>query len=448
MKRLAVLGGEPILSAGSPSVSVPVVNETGRRLVNEVLDSGQISLNPVVGRFEKAFGDYVGSPHVIACNSGTSSLLAALYAVGVEPGDEVLVPSYTFWASATLPFLLGAVPVFYDVDPVTWLADAGDIRGRITPRTRALIVVHTWGSVCDMEAILAVAKPRGVRVIEDAAHAHGARWRGQHVGLAGDVGCFSLQGTKTLPGGEGGVLVTKERELYERALALGFYDRLQELPVDSPYRQYWLTGLGNKFRPHPLAMALALGRLETLDELNHLRDSQGLELEQKVADLGYLVPQRGVPGTRRVYSYHYMRYDSEQLGGLKLDSLLAILSAEGLTAGYCGYGRLHQARLFLQGGSFRTSSDPVPPVSLPVSERLGRETFFAAPRFERPCPEVVDAYVSVYRAVREQLDELLVWEEKYRQSSVRQDVRSSSLELVTTSAADAEEEAGGEGNGA
>ena len=422
MSTLALLGGEPALSDTMRQVSAPVVNADGQRLVNELLDREEITQSPIVADFEAAWADYTGAAYSLAVNSGTSALIAGLYGVGIRPGDEVLVPSYTYWATATVPFAHDAKPVFYDVEPDSWLIDVADAERRITSRTRAIIIVHVWGAVCDMDAVMAMARRHKLAVIEDCSHAHGARWREAHVGLLGDVGCFSLQGSKVLPGGEAGILITKTRDVYERALALGFYERLPHLPEDSSYRRFWLTGMGIKLRPHPLAIALAQSRLVTLDELSERRNRQGATLEALLAGLDWLQPQRPHPDGQRVYSYHYMRYRPEVLGGLKLDTLLRAVSAEGLVSGFCGYGRLHRAPLFLEGGPYRDGSEPTEAVSLPVTEALGASTFFAAPRFEIDCMETVERYAMVYHRIAEHVDALLAWEREHG-TEPRQDVR-------------------------
>jgi dTDP-4-amino-4,6-dideoxygalactose transaminase len=190
----------------------------------------------------------------------------------VGPGNEVIVPSYTFWATAVPIIAANGVPVFCDVDPDTYCIDPREIVKKITPRTKAIMVVHVWGNPADMHSIMEIGAKYKLKVIEDCSHAHGSLWKGKKVGIIGDVGCFSLQGSKTLPAGEGGILVTDNREYYEIAVAYGHYDRVEKFPENSEYKKYSLTGLGYKFRANPLGITIANHGLDELDQRNAIRN--------------------------------------------------------------------------------------------------------------------------------------------------------------------------------
>ncbi|MBR5478834.1 MAG: DegT/DnrJ/EryC1/StrS family aminotransferase [Clostridia bacterium] len=426
MANLALLGGEKTVTLDYEKVgNLPIVGAKAKAAVNEVMDRDEISLSPIVQEFEKKFCKYVGAEYGICLSNGTSCLQAALFGCGVGPGDEVIVPSYTFWASAAPIVATNAVPVFCEVNPDTHCIDPVDVEKRITKKTKAIMCVHVWGNPCDMDAIMAIAKKYDLKVVEDCSHAHGAMYKGKKVGTIGDVGCFSLQGSKILVAGEGGILVTNNREYYERATALGSYERLGSLPDDSNYKQYALTGMGHKFRPHPLGIAIANAQLDELDERNAVRNGNAKYFEELIADIDFIKIQDTYENCEKMYSYHYARYDHEKFGGIRLVTLLKALAAEGVTCGLCGYGRLHQAPLFTKGDVFgkgcpvkcpyadenRTSEG----LELPVTEYLADASFMLAPRFEQPCKELIEQFSAAYHKVAANLDELKAYEVEHEE---------------------------------
>ncbi|MEG2571266.1 MAG: DegT/DnrJ/EryC1/StrS family aminotransferase, partial [Clostridia bacterium] len=227
MANLALLGGEKTVTIDYEAVATrPVVCQKGIDAAVEIMKKGEISNSSVVDVFEAKFKKFVGAEYGACLSNGTSCLQAALFAVGVGAGDEVIVPSFTFWASAAPIIATNGVPIFCETDPETHCLDPKDVEARITPKTKAIMVVHVWGNPADMDAIMAIAKKHNLKVVEDCSHAHGSTYKGKKVGTIGDVGCFSMQGSKLLVAGEGGIFVTNTKEYYERALALGSYDRL------------------------------------------------------------------------------------------------------------------------------------------------------------------------------------------------------------------------------
>jgi perosamine synthetase len=414
MDQLAILGGKKAVQLDYEKFgNRPLVTQKGMDAVVELMKKGEISQSPTVKAFETRFASYVGAKYAVACNNGTAALDSALFSVGVKPGDEVIVPSYTFWATVVPIIAEHAVPVFCDVDQSTFCIDPEDIERKITPKTRAIMLVHVWGNPCDMDAVLKVAKKHNLSVIEDCSHAHGAKYHGQSVGIIGDVGCFSMQASKLLPAGEGGILVTNSKECYERGLALGQYDRLAALPEDSSYRKFMLTGMGHKYRPHPLAIAMGNSALDELDERNALRNKNAMKLENLLSDLPFLIQQKQCEGTQRQYAYHYMYLDNQKLENISTITLLKALSAEGVTCGYCGYGRLHKAPLFLQGGAYGDCGAHTKPTSLPVTELLAEQTILVAPRFENDCPELIDQYAQAYHKIANNKDELIRYDRSH-----------------------------------
>ncbi|MCH7484960.1 MAG: DegT/DnrJ/EryC1/StrS family aminotransferase, partial [Chloroflexi bacterium] len=186
----------------------PILTKEDETAVLEVLRDGDISLHPVTRQLEDDYRDYFGVKHALAHCNGTAALLASFFALDLKPGDEVLVPTATFWASVVPMLWVGAIPVFCESEPKRLGLDPHDVERKITPRTRAIVVVHLWGMPSKMTELLQIAGRHDLRVLEDASHAPGAVWRGRKCGTLGDISVFSLQGSKLAPAGEGGIFLT------------------------------------------------------------------------------------------------------------------------------------------------------------------------------------------------------------------------------------------------
>ena len=215
-----------------------------------------------IERFERGFAQHLGVAHAIATSSCTGALHMGLAALGVGPGDEVIVPETTWIATASPVTYLGAKPVFVDVLPDTWCIDPARVEAAITPRTRAIIAVHVYGNVCDLAALQAVADRHGLPLIEDAAEGLGSRWQGRAVGSIGRFATFSFHGTKTMTTGEGGMFVTQDADLYERVLTLSNHGRAR-----GNTRQFWPDMVGFKYKMSNLQAAVGCAQLERLPEL-------------------------------------------------------------------------------------------------------------------------------------------------------------------------------------
>jgi len=412
MNKLAIRGGNKAVTLSYKELATrPLCDEKCIDAVVDLMKKGEISESPSVKVFSERFASYVGSDYALCTNNGTAALDSALFAVGVAPGDEVLVPSYTFWATMTPILSEHAVPVFCDVDKETFCMDPVDMEKRITDKTKAIMVVHVWGNPCDMDEIMKVAKRHNLAVIEDCSHAHGSLYHGKKVGIIGDVGCFSFQGTKILPAGEGGILVTNNRTFYERSVALAHYEMLSGLPEDSNYRKFALTGMGHKYRIHPLAAAIANRHLDDLDERNEIRDKNALYLEELVKDLDVFKPQKVYDNAKKQYSYQYWYFDAEK-AGVSTYAMLKALKAEGVTCGYCGYGKLHKSSIVEQGGAYKDCVSKHKFAPLPVTEILSTHTFLAAPRFENDVPELVEQYAKAFHKIAANLDEIAKFEKE------------------------------------
>jgi dTDP-4-amino-4,6-dideoxygalactose transaminase len=431
MSKLALFGGPKAVTLDyNKAGNVPIINDKARENVNSLLDKDEISMSPIIEKFEHRFADYIGARYAVTANNGTAALEAAMFAVGIKPGDEVLVPSYTYWASAVSIVAARGIPVFCEVDKDTYNFDLEDARKKLTSRTRAIMVVHVWGNPCDMKAIMAFAKENNLKVVEDCSHAHGASLDGKKVGILGDVGCFSMQSSKLLPAGEGGILVTNDRDICERSVSIGHYDRVPKLPEDSPYRKYALTGMGYKYRPHPLGIAIADAMLDTLDERNAMRNKNGMALEEHLSDLAFIKPQKMYEKAVRQYSYHYVYFDNSRLGGISTYTLLKALSAEGVICGYCGYGRLHQAPFFKEGGTYGDCGKQTEEIKLPVTEELGKQTFMIAPRLEKPCDELIEQYSAAYHKIAANVDALIEYNRENDPDEALKKVTGYSIDIV------------------
>ena len=236
-----------------------------QRVVSYLRKDGRLSLpdgDGPIQELETAYAQWTGTKYALAHNSGTSAIHSAYIAIGLEVGDEVLAPAYTFHASVTPLLHIGAKPVLCELEPLTGNLDPKDAAQRITPRTRAIMVTHMYGHPANMDAIMALAKQHGLKVIEDCSHAHGATFKGQPVGSIGDIGIFSLQENKLAPAGEGGILVTSSLEIFERAVMLGHFNGRAFRLTTPSFRRLAETGFGLKYRIHPLAALAGLAGLE------------------------------------------------------------------------------------------------------------------------------------------------------------------------------------------
>jgi len=361
----------------------------------------------VVQKFETAFRQLTGSAFALAMNNGTATLHSAYFAIGVGPGSEVIVPSYTWHATATPILQCGATPIFCDIDPQTLTADPNDIERRINKRTKAISVVHVWGNPAEMDRIMNIARRYKLQVIEDCSHAHGAVYKGKSVGTWGAIGCFSLNAGKAVDAGEAGVAVTNDPVLFDRMLLLGHFGRIQGGQAARTFNIGDMS-LGMKYRPHATAIHLAASSLTRLPELNSRCAERWHWLCGEIAGLEGLRPQATLPGAvRGGYMSCAFVYDGEELGGPSRQEFVEAVQSEGapLEADRYSqinytYGMLHQAPLFttfdrrtLGGVCYDPTRpwSPVTPAPLPTCERLARQLVSfrrldqASEKFVRSC---------------------------------------------------------------
>jgi dTDP-4-amino-4,6-dideoxygalactose transaminase len=354
---LALRGGAPVRT--TPFPRWPQWSERERTLLAEVLESGNWGGFPFPNTKAREFGERFaaaqGASHCLAVANGTIALEAALRALQVGPGDEVIVPSYTWDGSAAAVLFTGATPVFTDSDPETYCLDPRRLEGALSPRTRAILPVHLGMNMADMDAIGAFARRHSLAVIEDCAHAHGAQWNGRGAGSLGDAGCFSMQTSKLLTCGEGGAVTTNSLEIAERLETLINCGRA------SASDQFGFRGVGHNFRLSDLQAAVLIAQLERLEDQTARREANAAHFEVCLQDVGGLRPLRRDPRqTRRAIYQFVLRYDPQAFQGLSRDAFVAALNAEGIPADGMFYEAVHRSALFpAPPGSFRALPCPV-----------------------------------------------------------------------------------------
>jgi perosamine synthetase len=399
--RPAILGGTPVLpQAHDEAERWPRFDERDEAAVLAVLRDGDLSLHPVTRTLEDDYRQRFGVRHALAHANGTLALLAAFRAVGLGPGDEVIVPSATWWASAVPALWLGAVPVFAESEAQSAGLDPVDVERRITPRTRALVVVHLWGIPSRMDKLLAIARQHRLKVIEDASHAHGATWRGRPCGTLGDVGVFSLQSHKLAPAGEGGILLTDDDAVFASAASLGDVWRCWELP--GPERRFAGTTFGLKTRMAALSAAVGRSQFARLDEHNAIRGDNCRRLEAGCVETGLLA---FVPPPESTRVYFEVLFRLPDTCPLSAERFVAAMQAEGARVSLPRYPLLHQQPLFTEG-RWNDIARLSPPLRRYDPLDLHNTTAMAAtlvryPVFTRPASDLVHAYISAtIRVVR------------------------------------------------
>ncbi len=402
--RPAILGGDKAVTLdGTEANRWPVITDEDVAAVTEVLRSGELSLNKITQELEADYRSWLGVKHALAYCNATSGIFAALHAFGLQPGDEVIVPSATYWASVMPVLWCGALPIFCESELHHIGLDPEDVERKITPRTRAVVVVHLWGMPSKMDDLLRIARKHNLKVLEDASHSHGAKWRGRWTGTLGSAAVFSLQTNKLAPAGEGGILVTSDDAICEHALCLGHFERL--LALQTPARRFAGTGFGLKHRMAPLSAAVARGQLRHLHERNAARNENIEYLSHRLERLGlntFLPPEH----VERVY-FMFMVENVESRTGLKTDLLVAALLAEGCDVQVPRYPLLHQQPVFTEGRYVdiarlhhlpRETLPTYRPDALPITT-AGSERLIQLPTFPRAERPLLDQYARAFEKV-------------------------------------------------
>ncbi len=339
--------------------NVPQLNGREKEYLLDCLESNWISSQgKYIQAFEQSFAQYCGVRFGLACSSGTSALHLALMALDIGFGDEVIVPDFTLIADANMVILTGARPVFVDVDPETWCLDTGQLKAKITSKTKAILCVHMFGHPCDMETIRRIAEDRGLFVIEDAAQAHGSEYRGKKVGSLGDVACFSFYASKTLTTGEGGMVLTDRPEIAEKVALMRSHG------FEGNDRVYTHRVFGCNYRLTNLQAAIGLAQCERIDEKVKTKRRIFEAYRQELQDFEPLTFQTTRPWAGSTY-WNVGVLLREGLGP-SCPELVEMLKVKGIQTRYF-FNSLHRQPLF------QNSPDPRYPRvdgSYPVSDYL------------------------------------------------------------------------------
>jgi len=286
-------------------VAEPCVGEEEISAVVQVLRSGYYVQGPKVREFEEKFASYIGTTYAVATNSGTAALHVALAAAGIGPGDEVIVPALTFFATVESVIHNNAIPIFADIDPETYCLDPEDMERTISERTTAVIPVHLYGHPAEMDQIMEIAEEHKLLVIEDAAQAHGAEYKGRKVGSIGHIGCWSFYATKNMTTGEGGMITTDDPDIAKRAMLI---------------RNHGMTSrdehsiLGYNYRMNEIAAAIGIVQLSRLDKLNEVRTKNSLYLLEGLKDVEWLEIARIKPYVKHAFFWCPVKVNEEALG--------------------------------------------------------------------------------------------------------------------------------------
>ena len=412
MPVLAINGGTPARTLPWPAWPRPETAARAAELVTQALTSGKWAGDgPMEQAVAHRFAALSGAKHGVCVSSGTTALQTALEAAGVGYSDEVIVPGMTWIATASAVLATNGVPVFADIDAHTFCLDPVAAERAITPRTKAIMPVHVFGSMAEMDAINDVARRHSLLVIEDSSHSHGSLWRCptgevRGSGALGDAGCFSLQASKSLSAGEGGIILTDDE---------AFADRCWQVKnVGRPRREGQDYVLGFNFRMPEASAATVLAGLEQLEGELAIREANGKLLNRRLAEIPGITPARRDPRVVRQAYYGYIfAYDPEEWEGVPRSRFLKALQAEGVRAGN-GFPPVYWSEFWhVRKERFPAASryDPTSPdyaeVSLPVTERLAREQQVTLPHAQLLGTE--DDVMDIVRAVEklyEHRDEL------------------------------------------
>lgn len=419
MSKLAINGGKPVGVVNVPKW--PVFDQREIDAVTEVVNSGTWGLGGTkVPEFEEKFAAFCGAKYGITAVNGTVTLRLALEALGVGPGDEVIVPGLTFQATAASVLDVNAIPIIVDIDPNTFTIDPKAIEAAISIRTKCIIPVHLYGRVADMDAIMSIAKKYNLFVLEDCAHQHGSEWNGKKVGSIGNIGSFSLQSSKVITSGEGGIMTTSDDRLNDLLRSLKHIG----LPIrpDAPCMQ------SGNYRLSEFQAAILIAQMSRLEEQVDLRDKNALYMENKLKDVeGIEVLYRSEKITKQSYYRWMLKYIPEKWEGVHRNRFMEALNAELDNSVLCGatYGALNNTILYKpRSKNTHKLSDEywemINPArfDLPVCRAVCEEQAFG---FSHPvlltdkagCDNIVNAIIKI----RENIDELIQYARNYKPES-------------------------------
>ena len=431
MSALALFGGKPVIEEESKDLFLwPIITEEDEKAVLSVLHDRSMSGTDITKQFEKEMAAWLGVEYALGFCNGTAGILGALWACGVGAGDEVICPSMTYWASAAPALSLGASVNFADIDRNTLCIDPNDIEHRIGPRTKAIVVVHYAAHPCDMDRILPIARKHGIKVIEDASHAQGSLYKGRRCGALGDVSVMSLMTAKSFAIGEGGMVFTNDRAIYERCISYGFYERTgsaseffspdNQLTDPELMKFAGIPAGGCKQRMHQMSSAVGRVQLKYYDKRIAKIDEAMEYFWDSLSDVPRLAAHRvsKLDGSS-MGGWYYPQglFDDEGLPEKSLSKLCGALRAEGVgVCSPCKNGPLHLHPVFNDLDIFHLGSPTMISFAerdlrqgrgtLPNAERIA-ERSFAVPWFKHPTHSKIDAYVEAFRKVFGELETIL-----------------------------------------
>lgn len=421
MSELAILGGKKTRT--QPYPAWPVWDERDIIAVSEVIRSGRWGGHPYPGpktaELARAFVEMQGGGYAVPMANGTVTMEVALRAAGVGWGDEVIVPAYTFQATASAPMAAGAIPVIVDIDPNNYCLDPKAAERAITPRTRAIIPVHLGASMADMDAIMALAEKHELIVVEDCAHAHGAKWNGKGAGTIGHFGSFSLQSSKILTSGEGGILLCRTPELAAKAASIIDCGRPHALG-GGPEDESMEYQVGGNFRLSEIIAALALVGVERFPAQAKQREEMAAYMDESLSEVhGVRVLPRDPRHTTRSF-YRYVFAIRPDDFGVEHDVLCAALDEEGIDC-WTGYEAMNNYSLFQPQKSRLAVPNAFPEyfqfeqMQLPEATRAcEHEAVWLDEAIFRAGPEGVDDAVTAIRKVQANAAELAAAAQRLR----------------------------------
>jgi perosamine synthetase len=381
--QIALKGGKPVRT--TPWPKWPVFTDKDKTDLAALLDDGRMTsiTGPKVREFEEKYAAAFGARHALATCNGVTAIHLALAALEIGPGDEVIVPAHTFIGTSIPVLMANAIPVFVDISPDSFNIDPSKIEAAITPRTRAIVPVHLNGLPAEMAEITAIARRRGLAVVEDACQAHGAFYKGTRVGTLGDVSCFSFFEDKVLTTGEGGMIVTNDERLYDLARSIRSYG--EEFVADIGDRKYEHLRLGFNYRMGALPAVLGINQLDRLDPMVAKRNTNARYLRERLAKVPGITPPKDFPDRLSAFYKFVCRIDTAVIRTDVLTFIEAI-KAEGVPATprypkplplqkvyreKLGYGKTHcpyDCDKYGQDIDYAKGS-------WPEAERVGREAF-------------------------------------------------------------------------
>lgn len=405
-EKLAIQGGEPAKT--SPFPKWPQYDEREEKALLEVLHSGVWWRTPGTKtlEFEEKFAAYQQAKYGVACTNGTAALEIAIAALGIGLGDEVIVPDFTFVASASAVLFVGAMPILVDVDPGTMCIDPEKVEAAITPRTKAIIAVHVAGHPADLDRLQEIARIHNLFLIEDSSHAHGSEWKGHRVGSIGTIGTFSFQASKLMTAGEGGIVVTNSEDLAVRVRSVHDCGRM---PGQWFYSHYMY---GSNYRLSEWQGALLTQQLGRLDEQTALRAPNAAYLDKALAEIEGIRPQALDPRVTCHGHYCYIfHYDKSAFHGLPTEAFIKAFNAEGIPT-QASYPPVRKLDVF-QNGEFRKRLAPdharenfaCLTADLPVTDDLAANTVWLVHRTllgsQKDTGEIVAAVKKIQRHAKE-----------------------------------------------